>query len=86
MFMGTDPIRAPNLMIFTRVARPRHSTDRVSRGRRYAYGFVDAIPRRTQRRATRSRARRIGLTLAQFDIEYPNLIARGFPAFDPDTP
>jgi hypothetical protein len=30
-------------------------------------------------------ARRIGLTLAQFGIQYPNLIARGFPAFDPDT-
>jgi hypothetical protein len=32
MFMATDPDRFPNL-IFTRVARPRHSTVRVSRGR-----------------------------------------------------
>jgi hypothetical protein len=30
-------------------------------------------------------ARRIGLTPAEFDIQYANLIARGFPAFDPDT-
>jgi hypothetical protein len=30
-------------------------------------------------------ARRIGLTPAELDIQYANLIARGFPAFDPDT-
>jgi hypothetical protein len=30
-------------------------------------------------------ARRLGLTEAEFDAHYDNLIARGFPAPDPDT-
>lgn len=73
-------------MIFTRVARPRHSTDRVSRGRLYAPMVLlmrfRVEPRDVPREAA---ARRIGLTLEQFDIQYANLVARGFPAFDPDT-
>ncbi len=39
-------------------------------------------PRDVSREAA---ARRIGLTLAQFDVQYGNLTARGFPAADPDT-
>jgi hypothetical protein len=30
-------------------------------------------------------ARRLGLTSAEFEARYQNLIARGFPAPDPDT-
>jgi hypothetical protein len=30
-------------------------------------------------------ARRLGLTLAEFEVKLPNLLARGFPPPDPDT-
>ena len=46
--MATDPIRSPNL-IFTRVARPRHSTDRVSRGRN-----APCVVRMSKRRSVKS--------------------------------
>jgi hypothetical protein len=39
-------------------------------------------PRDVSREAA---ARRLGLTLAQFDTQYDNLVARGFPASDRDT-
>jgi hypothetical protein len=39
-------------------------------------------PRDAPRQAV---ARRLGLTEAEFDACYDNLIARGFPAPDPDT-
>ena len=75
-------------MIFTRVdARPRRSTS--------WQGLVGAAsplvgaslrfrvqPRDVPREAV---ARRLGLTLARFDVSFANLVARGFPAPDPDT-
>jgi hypothetical protein len=43
---------------------------------------VRVEPRDVPREAA---ARRLGLSLGEFDAHYDNLVARGFPAADPDT-
>jgi len=86
--MRIDPIRSPKTVFFTREQRgPGITSDRAAGATHFtcAVGAMmrfRVAPRDVSREAA---ARRIGLTPAQFDTRYDNLVARGFPASDPDT-